>query len=262
MIIALADYKPFDYTREMLAYGREKWSEPTSNLLEVSKKVIWAALTVLALIPTLVIDFGIIGVSLALRFISHLRSSPAIDESVLDEGDRIDEKLRKQLLADPYPGLENDRIEKPQFLKNAIDAALLLNEEGKRVNYLELIVDDGAEDNPPINVYTWIAEVFVSRYLIATYHHPELDYVFRLERELATRIEKSNELKVSFARLSENDRAAILLKANAPEKQIKLSRAASDFYMKKFQPIASALIQDQTYLREIYGPAARQFKNI
>lgn len=291
MAISLSNYQPFDYTKAVIEFGKEKWNSPVPNCLILCKKVGSIALAILAFLPALVIDLVLTAGTLLYRACYPAATparpppapvqparppAPAVQPAV--QANVPDQRLVNRVLATPYPGLFPFEMDNQRFFRDALVQAFGFHNEATKTAYKELIENGGVGDNPPIDIYQWTAGCLVAHFLRARPHsfqatlfyprgYPDLPAINGHEGEvrqaaIVAHLADMGQLWDNYNALpTREEKASTLLKIIMPERQWQLTNRATQV-VNLIHGITLRMNQDPHYRREIFRPVTDDIDNI
>lgn len=190
MTITPAAYRPFQFTRQVQAYGKKAFQMSTPNLTETAKKVGRSVLAILAFLSALLADLAMIPI--AWLYNRYWGSETSFPQPALALAELTDTEV-DQILAAPFagppsalkmiraaiPGNGNIRVaydgveigvaHNTTFLKTAITRALQHNHDERiKGALLQLIQNDGAAEQGAafVDIFHWVGKAHLALLLI------------------------------------------------------------------------------------------------
>lgn len=240
MEITLRNYQPFSWTKQVHNFAAPAWNRSANNFLEISKKITLVALGILFTGVVFAADLMMTGISLAYRAYSPIVSRPP---------------MRPHFEAHQAKIKVTDNL---QFMKDALDAAFSLLDEGTAELYKELIKDQGIPSidcKEYVDIFGWCAGAYVIHFLRRS---PRCDLSQIYPNNLSTidhpQIQIKKDLIDSFNSLPDKEKNKITDKFFSPHDKINLSERTKKI-LHQIHAIAIEMTQDPHFIKEIYTPA-------
>lgn len=223
MAITLSNYQPLDFTRSLLTLHTK---QGTGNWCEIAKKVGLIVLTIIALLPTLILD-GLFCIGRAICKPATPPPSPTIPHPPAAPPSPVVRRLPSSSLTDT------------DFFKDAMENAIASFDAKEGLLCQQLLKNHGTLDDldseaqhPISNVYSWSAECLIIHGLL---HGRVIEGL-------------SKTWPKGFDDLSRADRDTIVLQIrNHKEKNI-LSESGEKF-LKELRAEASEATQKKTFIK-------------
>lgn len=273
--MSIINDQPWQYTCYWEERVREIWNRPSEGCLESLVQITQVALAALASIPAFLLDLLVMRFSLTYRWIYPIETvaPPSVVEEMaprvieLDEFHGLvdvhapdgvpDDWLIARLNDAPYPnpvgrvcflgrealgGLvpEALRFFAGDIFEDAMREALGLLAPHAKAHYVDLFRNQGVpeEGDARIDIYTYSASCLIAYYCRYPIAHRDQDPLY-----------------AAFQELPPLDKALVLLRLIAPEKEWRLTELARNL-IQRIQEKAQNMSQDQVFLREVMEPVA------
>lgn len=295
--MCLLSYQPWQYSCYWGERAREIWNQPSESCLQNLVQITQVALAVLAMLFTFSFEWLIVGFSLAYRWIYPLEIAPvevaaglnvvaAQRMIVLDAFHGVvdvhapdgipNERLIQQMSANPYAN-PPENLDHCVFFGDAMQYALQFLAPHSKAHYLDLFRNEGVseEGEARIDIYNYSAGCLIAHYFCTCPFIPAVNLLYPrtipgnvdlgdMGQQRTDRILRNiglqsaiQRLYVDFQGLSRLDKALVLLRLIAPEKDWQITEAARDL-IHRIQAQTLLMSQDQFFLRHVLSPVAAQ----
>jgi hypothetical protein len=273
MNITLSTYKPFSNTQELMAYGKKNWESPSADLIDLVQKIGKLAVTILALLPTLLLDLSLSCFSYVYQACyqedTKVNITPNPPSLAIAAPTQPAAKLKKDPTQDQIDKINRQVFQyrapnNQTFFKEALDNAL--DFAGANSNkYQKLIRDQGvAEDEEEdfVDIFKWSAECLVIHWLrvknksmVIPFSHFPYTRLDAADPNFSIRLLA---LSAKYENLSEKDRATAVMQIILPHEEWNLTESSLTF-IRDLQGIAMEITRVRDYNLNICGPVSRTY---